>query len=75
MPQSDELGNPRTVAPLFGTHHSTHALTKSFFGLGSRPRTVACKIKMLSIKYIYKKITNKKMKVIKIILPSASHAK
>ena len=29
--------------------------TKTFIGFGLRPRTVACKIKILSVKYIYQK--------------------
>jgi hypothetical protein len=39
--------------------------TKSSIRLGSRPRVVACKIKMLSVKYIYKKQQIKKVDVIK----------
>jgi hypothetical protein len=49
--------------------------TKSSIRLGSRPRVIACKIKMLSVKYIYKKQQIKKMDVIKKILPSTSQAK
>jgi len=39
--------------------------TKSSIGLCSPPRTVAWKRKLLLIKYIYKKTTNKKIDVIK----------
>ena len=39
--------------------------TKSSIRLGSRPRVVACKIKMLLVKYIYKKQQIKKVDVIK----------
>jgi ubiquinone/menaquinone biosynthesis C-methylase UbiE len=47
---------------------------KRFIELGSCPRTVTCKIKMLLVKYVYKKIT-KKMDVVKKILSPALHAK
>jgi hypothetical protein len=39
--------------------------TKSFIGLCSPPRIVAWKRKLLLVKYIYKKTTNKKIDVIK----------
>jgi hypothetical protein len=55
IPQSVELDCQRTAAP-FSLRSSLRRCvsTKSFIGLGSLLRAVACKIKMLTIKYIYK---------------------
>jgi hypothetical protein len=59
LPQNVELSYPRIVAPLFGGHHFAHEFQqKSFIELSLHPRIVACKIKILSVKYIYKKTTN-----------------
>jgi hypothetical protein len=39
--------------PFWRSSLHTCISTKSYIGLGSRLRTVSCKIKMLSVKYIY----------------------
>jgi len=66
IPQSVELGYPWTAAPLFCGHHSTCMFPqKAPLGLAqSKNRSLQDK-KKLSVKYIYKKTTNKKIDVIK----------
>jgi hypothetical protein len=59
IPQTVELVYPQIIASFFDGYHSAHAFQqKSSIQLGLHPRIVACKIKILSVKYIYIKTTN-----------------
>jgi hypothetical protein len=69
LPRTSGLGYPQVIAPLFDVPHFTYEFQKkSFISLGSRPRTVAFKRKLLPVKLFSYKTMNfyiKKMYVIK----------